>query len=177
MFNIGHPQSQERGPLCLLQPTARLGPFVGAAIPDFSSCDDCYSLSPLRHVPVSEQPPLRSRASTGPCLCCRGPSPFDRDSAERYCVDAWTWVSVQDRWMVLRENRNDQARACRAWWTNYRSAYPENRQENERELQNTGRSDGGVAWRSLSHPGRLICGACDVACRGNKKRMPEAIRH
>gem|GEM_PF-2547983 len=32
------------------------------------------------------------------------------------------WVSVQDRWMVLRENRNDQARACRTWWANYRSA-------------------------------------------------------
>lgn len=32
------------------------------------------------------------------------------------------WVTLVNRWLVLRENRNDQAASCAAWWRDYRAS-------------------------------------------------------
>jgi hypothetical protein len=32
------------------------------------------------------------------------------------------WVTLVNRWLVLRENRNDQAASCAAWWRDYRTS-------------------------------------------------------
>jgi hypothetical protein len=32
------------------------------------------------------------------------------------------WVTLISRWLVLRENRNDQAANCATWWRDYRAS-------------------------------------------------------